>query len=126
MNDHYSPEFIAAQREALIKEKTRLEEEIKDVATFDVSQGRYVPNYEEIDAGGTEDIEEAGEETTHFVENTAVSDSLIQSLNEVVKALQDMEAGRYGFCENCQEYIPEDRLKTYPAAQTCIKCQDEE
>jgi len=123
MNDHYNPEFINVQREALLKEKAKLEEEIKGVATYDESEGRYHPNFEELNAGDSEDIEEAGEETTTFVENTATADSLIQSLNEVLSALKDMEAGKYGYCENCGEYISEERLRIYPAAKTCIKCE---
>ena len=123
MNDHYSPEFIAAQREALCKEKAKLEEEIKEVAVYDEKEGRYIPKYEEFNAGDAEEADEAGAETTHFVENTATADSLIQSLNEIVSAMKDIDEGRYGYCENCREYIPEDRLKVYPAAKTCIKCE---
>jgi len=125
MNDHYSSEFIAVQREALIKEKARLETELKEVATYDLDQDKYTPNFEELNPGDAEDIEEAGEETTALVENTATADTLIQSLNEVLSAIKDMEAGHYGWCENCREYIPEERLKVYPAAKTCIKCQDD-
>ncbi|MFA5967504.1 MAG: TraR/DksA family transcriptional regulator [Patescibacteria group bacterium] len=123
MSDHYSPEFISAQREALLKEKERLEREIKDVAFFDESQGRYVPKYEETSPGETESTDEASDETTTFGENTAMADSLIKSLNEVLSALKDIEANKYGYCENCGEYISEDRLQAYPAAKTCIKCE---
>ena len=125
MNDHYRPEFITAQTEALIKEKAQLETELKEVATYDLDQDKYTPNFEELNPGDAEDIEEAGEETTALVENTATADTLIQSLNEVLSAIKDMEAGHYGWCENCREYIPEERLKVYPAAKTCIKCQDD-
>ena len=123
MNDHFSPEFIDAQREALLKEKAKLEVDIKDVATYDAEEGRYHPNYEELNAGDAEDNEEASDETTSFIQNTATADSLIQSLNEVLGALADIDKGKYGYCENCDEYISEDRLRAYPAAKTCIKCE---
>lgn len=123
MNDHYSPEFINAQREVLLKEKAKLEEEIKDVATYDENEGRYHPKYEEFNAGDAEDEAEAVDETVNFVQNTATADSLIQSLNEVLSALKDIDNGKYGSCENCGEYISEERLRAYPAAKTCVKCK---
>ena len=123
MNSHYSPEFIPAQKEALLKEKERLEKELGGVAFFDESQGRYVPKYEEFSQGSSEDVEEAVDETVHFGENTAMANSLLQSLNEVVSALKDIETGKYGYCENCGNYISEERLRIYPAAKTCIKCK---
>ena len=123
MNDHYNPEFISAQRAALLKEKERLEKEIESVAFFDESQGRYVPKYEETSPGETESTDETADETTTFGENTAMADSLIQSLNETLSALKDIDAGKYGYCENCGGYISEERLKVYPVAKTCIKCE---
>jgi len=123
MNDHYSPEFITAQREALVEKKINLEKEISTVATWDEGQGQYVPKYEEFNKGDTEQEDEAAEETTVLGENTATADSLIISLNEVLAALTKMDAGNYGDCDNCGEFIHEDRLLIYPAAQTCIKCE---
>jgi len=124
MSDHYSPEFISTQRESLIKERDRLKEDLKNVAIYDESQGRYIPKYEEFNAGDVEDNAEAADETTVFGENIAVADGLIQSLTEVESALKDIDAGNYGYCENCKEHIPEDRLRAYPAAKTCIKCEE--
>lgn len=123
MHDHYSPEFIATQREALLKKKAKLEEDIKVVATYDEASGEYVPKFEETDAGDSEDTDEASDETTTLIENTATADSLLQSLKETLGALADIEAGRYGYCENCNGYIQEERLRAYPAAKTCIKCE---
>lgn len=123
MNDHFSPEFITAQRDALLTEKAKLEEEIKAVAIYDETTGEYVPKFEETDPGDSEDDDEASSETTTLIENTATADSLLQSMKETLRALADIEAGRYGYCENCNDYIQEERLRAYPAAKTCIKCE---
>lgn len=123
MNDHYSPEFINAQQKVLLKEKAKLEEEIKDVATYDENEGRYRPKYEEFNAGDTEDEAEAADETVNFAENTAMADTLIQTLNETRSSLKDIDNGKYGSCENCGGYISEERLWAYPAAKTCVKCK---
>lgn len=120
---HYSPEFINAQKESLIKERDRLKEDLKNVATYDEEQGRYMPKFEEFNAGDVEDNAEAEDEETVFGENTAVMEGLVKSLDEVETALKDIDAEKYGYCENCGEYISEERLKAYPAAKTCINCE---
>jgi DnaK suppressor protein len=38
-------------------------------------------------------------------------------------ALQRLEEGAYGQCEDCQTPICEDRLKALPFARRCIDCQ---
>jgi len=123
MNDHYSPEFISSQQAALLKEKERLETALKEVAVWNADQGQYIPKYEEFNPGDVEDSDEASDETTNFGENTAMANTLIQTFHEVTGALQDIDSGKYGYCENCGEYISEERLQSYPAAKTCIKCE---
>ncbi|MEA1909464.1 MAG: hypothetical protein U9M89_00310 [Patescibacteria group bacterium] len=123
MNDHYGAEFIAAQKEALDKEKVRLEGELSEVATFDKSQGRYVAKYKEFNPDASEDNDEATDETVNFVENESMANELIKSLSEVNDALKAMDEGNYGKCVECNDrYISEERLKAYPAAKTCVKC----
>ncbi|HCR42023.1 TPA: hypothetical protein DIV45_01500 [Patescibacteria group bacterium] len=120
---HYSDEFIQSQKAALQKEQARLEEELKAVAVYDVETGQYKPKFEEFNPGDVEDSDEDSDEATTLGENTAVADELIRSLAEIKTALRDIEQDKYGFCENCGEYISEDRLAAYPAAKTCIKCE---
>lgn len=38
-------------------------------------------------------------------------------------ALQRLEEGAYGLCEDCQKPISEERLKALPFARRCIDCQ---
>jgi DnaK suppressor protein len=38
-------------------------------------------------------------------------------------ALQRLEEGAYGICEDCQTPISEERLKALPFARRCIDCQ---
>ncbi|MFH1088721.1 MAG: TraR/DksA C4-type zinc finger protein [Patescibacteria group bacterium] len=119
---HYSEEFIQSQKSALLKEQDRIEQELKEIAVYDANTDQYHPKFEEFNKGDAEDAEEAGDEATTLGENTAVADEFVHSLTEVKSALVDIESGKYGFCENCAEYISEDRLKAYPAAKTCVKC----
>lgn len=46
-----------------------------------------------------------------------------RELQEVNRALDDLEAGRYGTCVDCGEEIAPKRLKALPFATRCIACQ---
>lgn len=46
-------------------------------------------------------------------------------LEQVEKALQRIESGRYGTCERCGRTIDSERLDAVPYATLCITCQTE-
>ena len=41
-------------------------------------------------------------------------------------ALEKLQAGSYGTCENCKSKISDTRLKALPFARLCIKCRQAE
>ncbi|UFR07462.1 TraR/DksA C4-type zinc finger protein [Streptomyces sp. Go40/10] len=43
-------------------------------------------------------------------------------LNDLDRALERLERGDYGRCEQCGEPIPTERLEVRPAAKTCVRC----
>lgn len=43
-------------------------------------------------------------------------------LNELLHALQRMEAGTWGQCEKCQRAIGRDRLRALPETRCCLDC----
>ena len=53
----------------------------------------------------------------------AVADRRAQQLRQVSAALEDMNAGRYGICRECDEPIAKARLKVMPFATRCVVCQ---
>jgi DnaK suppressor protein len=53
----------------------------------------------------------------------AVVDRRARQLEEVNRALEDLDAGRYGVCRDCGETIAEARLKVLPFAIRCVGCQ---
>jgi DnaK suppressor protein len=53
----------------------------------------------------------------------AVADQRAQQLAEVTRALEDINAGRYGICRECGEPIAKARLKVMPFATRCVACQ---
>ena len=47
-------------------------------------------------------------------------------LCDVNLALEKIEAGAYGLCENCSHKIARKRLRALPFARLCIACKQEE
>lgn len=54
----------------------------------------------------------------------SVERSLQRQLQQVNRAIQALEDGTYGVCEDCEEPISERRLLAVPWATRCIKCQE--
>ncbi len=54
-----------------------------------------------------------------YANNNAVLNNLEIRLNEVKSALENIEDGSYGLCEECEAPIEDDRLEANPAAKTC-------
>lgn len=48
-----------------------------------------------------------------------------KQLKEIEEALERIKLGEYGICEECGEPIPEQRLRLFPAARLCVRCQEE-
>lgn len=53
----------------------------------------------------------------------AVVDRRARELEEVTRALEEIEAGRYGICRDCGDPIPAARLRVLPSATRCVACQ---
>jgi phage/conjugal plasmid C-4 type zinc finger TraR family protein len=53
----------------------------------------------------------------------AVVERRARELDEVNRALEDIDAGRYGVCRDCGGDIPPARLKVMPFAIRCVACQ---
>jgi RNA polymerase-binding transcription factor DksA len=58
-----------------------------------------------------------------------VSASLLENeremLQEIAVAIERIDAGTFGKCENCQEPISEERLHAVPYTRYCIDCARE-
>ena len=49
---------------------------------------------------------------------------LVERANKLVAALERLDDGAYGLCDECGEPIAPARLKAVPEVTTCIRCQD--
>ncbi len=115
MSDDFSEEFLAEMRALLEEERDRLVER----------QQNTVDEIHEIrdgDAGilDTIDIttmEQTTSEMLHF------RDRELARLKEVQFALDRLNDGTYGYCDDTDEPIPEGRLRANPAARLTVEAQ---
>lgn len=66
-----------------------------------------------------------GDGTTEAVERlatTATARSLAASIADIDHALEKLDEGSYGTCDDCGEPIPEARLEALPASALCVGC----
>jgi len=106
-------------KEKLEKEQERLISELKTVGRINPDN----PNdWEPIPAEKEDrqaDFNDMADGIESYEENTAILKQLEIELNEVKHALDRIEKGTYGVCEESNEAIEKERLEAYPAARTC-------
>jgi DnaK suppressor protein len=54
----------------------------------------------------------------------ALMEMKAETLNKIMFALQRLEQGSYGSCLECDEDIPESRLRALPFAVRCRSCEE--
>jgi RNA polymerase-binding protein DksA len=105
-------------KEKLLTERVRVEEELNRIAKPTTASGDFSTNFSEI---GTDEDDNASE-VEEYTDNLAIETTLEKQLKEILEALQRIENGNYGKCENCDAEIPVERLRAYPAAKKCTNC----
>lgn len=63
-------------------------------------------------------------EHTDLCTQIEVHERSLETKNRLLSALQKIEQGSFGSCENCDENISVDRLKVNPSAALCLRCQE--
>lgn len=108
--------LLAELKQKLLEEKSRLGVELSRFAKSTGVEGSYETQFENI---GT-DPDENATEVEGYVDNLALESNLESQLKDTNDALEKMEKGTYGICENTGKEISVERLKAYPAARTAI------
>lgn len=70
--------------------------------------------------GEESDPNDVGDQIEELVTNVPLVKELEERHTDVADALEKMDEGVYGICEECDEPIDLDRLKANPAARTCL------
>lgn len=117
----FDEEFLLEQKNELMNEKRRLEEEVAGSSNEEKGEGLVpeFPNYGTEDEDETQEIEQA-------LTNSQVGGDMEEMLGDVELALSKIENGSYGTCENCGGQISRERLEAFPAAKICLDCESKE
>ncbi|MCD8495116.1 MAG: TraR/DksA C4-type zinc finger protein [Candidatus Pacebacteria bacterium] len=112
---------IEILKEKLLAEKALLEQELNHIGKkMDTESSDWIIGTE--GGGDHADIQENADEVIDFQQRIALLEPLEQQYQDVLDALDKIDAGTYGICEKTGDAIPEERLMANPSARTCAHC----
>jgi RNA polymerase-binding protein DksA len=76
--------------------------------------------------GSGDDQADAGTKTFEREHEMSLAANSRDLLAQVERALQRLENGPYGICENCGNPIGKARLQAFPRATLCVTCKQRE
>jgi DnaK suppressor protein len=109
-------------------EKQLLEERDKLIRELEYESGQISKT--QLESSGdlsaySNHMADQGTETERREITSQILSTRREALFEIDRALQKINAGKYGFCEKCGRPISKRRLKFVPQARHCIKCQNQ-
>lgn len=107
-------------KEQLEKEKIELEKMLEEFT--EKKDSSHETTYPDISPG--EGLEEQADEVEEYENLLPVERALESKLKSVILALEKIDIGTYGKCENCDKDIQIERLKAFPEARTCNECKE--
>ncbi|KPJ55031.1 hypothetical protein AMJ47_01895 [Parcubacteria bacterium DG_72] len=112
-------------KEKLEKQKKVLEKELSKFAKKDESlEGDWDTKYPKADgATGSSALEDAADQVEAYANLLPVEYDMELRLQDIDLALGKIKKGKYGKCEKCKKDINIERLKVFPEARFCIKCE---
>lgn len=113
-------DLIKTLKQNLEKDKTALLKELNSFAKEDKNtKGNWDARHPKHEKG---DMEEEADEVQEYDNLLSLEHNLESRLKDINVALEKIENGNYGTCENCGKEIEEKRLQACPEAKLCIKC----
>jgi DnaK suppressor protein len=112
--------FLAKQRELLLEERGSY------ISSAEALKAQADSLALEHEPGDVQFDEEGGEGGTANVDREIdlyLSAQARATVVEIDRALQKIEDGTYGICEQCGETIPDARLQALPYAALCVTCK---
>jgi DnaK suppressor protein len=111
----HPPEFVKELKKALLEKRNQIRGNINlELNDLRQSEGHHLADMEDL-------ASETTDESTayHIIELEQAE------LSQIERALQLIEEGEYGRCEDCGEPINVERLRALPFATLCIDCKKE-
>jgi DnaK suppressor protein len=114
----YMADKFSKQRALLENERKRLTDEMTQSQTNASSQE------ERREGSPFGKREEEATETLELEKRLALENRIRQELSRVEHALEKIDNGTYGLCDNCGKPIPPERLEALPQATLCMNCKE--
>lgn len=108
------------------KEREEIENTLKSFAEKDENlKGDWDTVFPKMDKNpSSSSLEEEADEVEEYSSLLPLEQKLELQLKKINEALEKIEKNKYGVCENCGKEIEERRLKAYPSAKLCSKCNE--
>lgn len=114
---------LAELKKALLDKKAKITAQLETFAgkSKDV-KGDFDTKFEQVG----DRPEENASEVEMYENNLGLEHQLEKDLADIDEALTKIDDGTYGICTNCgkPQTIDIKRLKAFPEAKTCIKCEN--
>jgi RNA polymerase-binding protein DksA len=118
--DPWTPEEAAEARTELQSEMERLRTEISS------SEESLVGLMRDSGDGAGDDQADTGTKNITREHEMALAANAREMLTQVEHALQRLDAGTYGLCENCGKPIGKARMQAFPRATLCVECKQKQ
>ncbi len=118
--------FLNKLKKKLEKSRKEIEAELDNFAKKDKKlKGDWDTKYPKPNGGsGSQALEDAADQVEEYATLLPIEYNLELRLQGVNLALEKIKKGKYGKCEKCGKRIRTERLKVYPEARYCSKCEN--
>lgn len=99
-------------RQNLIQRKLELEQELESLSSEQM-----------VDGQSQDDGDQVVSITMETLRNS-LQDTEYQEYSNILSAIESIDKGTYGICQECGQQISENRLKYNPNARRCLSCQE--
>ncbi|MFC9290178.1 TraR/DksA family transcriptional regulator, partial [Streptomyces sp. NPDC057052] len=118
--DPWTPEEVAGARAELDFERDRLRAELAS------SEAALVGLMRDSGDGAGDDQADTGTKNITREHELALAANAREMLVQTEHALERLEAGTYGLCENCGNPIGKARMQAFPRATLCVECKQKQ
>ena len=116
----WTPEEVEEARDELMSEVLRLREEITN------SEQSLAGLMRDSGDGAGDDQADTGTKNITREHELALAANAREMLTQFERALQRLDAGTYGLCENCGNPIGKARMQAFPRATLCVECKQKQ
>ncbi|MEU1532817.1 TraR/DksA family transcriptional regulator [Streptomyces fagopyri] len=118
--DPWTPQEVADARAELQSEALRLSTEITS------SEESLAGLMRDSGDGAGDDQADTGTKNITRESEMALAANAREMLVQTERALEKLDAGTYGLCENCGDPIGKARMQAFPRATLCVECKQKQ